>query len=49
MKRGACQEETITQYGCNNAVVTASDGRLVGRLDTRIAKNPYIVGDWVGK
>jgi hypothetical protein len=33
----------------NNAVVTASDGGLAGRPDTRIAENLYVVGDWVGK
>ena len=32
-----------------NAVVTASDGGLAGRPDTRIAENLYVVGDWVGK
>jgi len=33
----------------SNAVVTASDGGLAGRPDTRIAENLYVVGDWVGK
>ena len=32
-----------------NAVVTASDGGLAARPDTRIAENLYVVGDWVGK
>ena len=32
-----------------NAVVSASDGGLAGRPDTRIAENLYVVGDWVGK
>jgi phytoene dehydrogenase-like protein len=33
----------------SNAVVTAADGGLAGRPDTKIADNLYIVGDWVGK
>jgi len=33
----------------SNAVVTASDGGLAGRPDTRIAENLYVVGDWAGK
>ena len=33
----------------SNAIVTAADGGLGGRPDTRIAENLYIVGDWVGK
>ena len=32
-----------------NAEVSASDGGLAGRQDTRIAENLYVVGDWVGK
>ncbi len=32
-----------------NAVVTAADGGLAGRPDTKIAENLYVVGDWVGK
>ncbi len=32
-----------------NAGVSASDGGLAGRPDTRIAENLYVVGDWVGK
>ena len=32
-----------------NAVVTASDGGLAARPDTKIAENLYVVGDWVGK
>src|ERR671924_315342 len=33
----------------SNALVTAADGGLGGRPDTKIAENLYIVGDWVGK
>ena len=33
----------------SNAIVTAADGGLGGRPDTKIAENLYIVGDWVGK
>jgi phytoene dehydrogenase-like protein len=33
----------------SNAIVTAADGGLAGRPDTKIAENLYIVGDWVGK
>ena len=33
----------------SNALVTAADGGLGGRPDTKIADNLYIVGDWVGK
>jgi phytoene dehydrogenase-like protein len=33
----------------SNALVTAADGGLAGRPDTKIAENLYIVGDWVGK
>jgi phytoene dehydrogenase-like protein len=33
----------------SNALVTAADGGLDGRPDTKIAENLYIVGDWVGK
>ena len=33
----------------SNALVTAAEGGLGGRPDTRIAENLYIVGDWVGK
>ena len=33
----------------SNALVTAADGELCGRPDTKIAENLYIVGDWVGK
>ena len=33
----------------SNALVTAADGGLGGRPDTRVADNLYIVGDWVGK
>ena len=33
----------------SNALVTAADGGLGGRLEPRIADNLYIVGDWVGK
>jgi phytoene dehydrogenase-like protein len=33
----------------SNALVTAADGGLSGRPDTKIADNLYIVGDWVGK
>jgi phytoene dehydrogenase-like protein len=32
-----------------NAIVTAADGGLAGRPDTKIAENLYVVGDWVGK
>ena len=32
-----------------NAIVTAADGGLGGRPDTKIAENLYVVGDWVGK
>ena len=32
-----------------NAVVTAANGGLAGRPDTKIAENLYVVGDWVGK
>jgi len=49
VERGACQEETITNMVESNAVVTASDGGLAGRPDTRIAENLYVVGDWAGK
>ncbi len=31
-----------------NAIVTAADGGLAGRPDTKIAENLYVVGDWVG-
>jgi phytoene dehydrogenase-like protein len=33
----------------SNAIVTAADGGLAGRPDTKIAENLYVVGDWVGK
>lgn len=33
----------------SNALVTAAEGGLGGRPDTKIADNLYIVGDWVGK
>jgi len=33
----------------SNALVTAAEGGLGGRPDTKIAENLYIVGDWVGK
>jgi phytoene dehydrogenase-like protein len=33
----------------SNALVTAADGGLGRRPDTKIAENLYIVGDWVGK
>jgi phytoene dehydrogenase-like protein len=33
----------------SNAIVTAAEGGLGGRPDTKIAENLYIVGDWVGK
>jgi len=33
----------------SNDLVTAADGGLGGRPDTKIAENLYIVGDWVGK
>jgi phytoene dehydrogenase-like protein len=33
----------------SNALVTAANGGLGGRPDTKIAENLYIVGDWVGK
>jgi hypothetical protein len=33
----------------SNAIASAATGGLVGRPDTRIADNLYIVGDWVGK
>jgi phytoene dehydrogenase-like protein len=33
----------------SNALVTAADGGLGGRPDTKIAENLYIVGDWAGK
>ncbi|MFL6511817.1 MAG: phytoene desaturase family protein [Nitrososphaera sp.] len=33
----------------SNALVTAADGGLAGRPDTKIAENLYIVGDWIGK
>src|SRR5215213_1426288 len=33
----------------SNALVTAADGGVSGRPDTKIAENLYIVGDWVGK
>ncbi len=33
----------------SNAIVTAADGGLGGRPDTKIAESLYIVGDWVGK
>ena len=33
----------------SNALVTAADGGLGGRPDTKITENLYIVGDWVGK
>ena len=32
-----------------NAIVTAAEGGLAGRPDTKIAENLYVVGDWVGK
>jgi phytoene dehydrogenase-like protein len=32
-----------------NAIVTAADGGLDGRPNTKIAENLYVVGDWVGK
>ena len=32
-----------------NAIVTAADGGLAGRPNTKIAENLYVVGDWVGK
>jgi hypothetical protein len=33
----------------SNALVTAAEGGLGGRPDTKIADKLYIVGDWVGK
>ena len=33
----------------SNALVTAAEGGLGGRPDTKIADNLYVVGDWVGK
>ena len=32
-----------------NAIVTAADGGLAGRPDTKITEDLYVVGDWVGK
>lgn len=32
-----------------NAIVTAANGGLAGRPDTKIAEDLYVVGDWVGK
>jgi phytoene dehydrogenase-like protein len=48
-KRVLVKKRPLPNMVVSNALVTAADGGLGGRPDTKIAENLYIVGDWVGK
>ena len=43
------KKRPLSNMVVSNAIVTAANGGLDGRPDTKIADNLYVVGDWVGK